>query len=207
MKSEKHVVALHEAGHLLVVLSTPLKQFLESARIFEVLEGWAGEVRLNKEFDSERLPETRVFTIANGLARPLAQIEYYPESIPEELSSLINKNKKSVLFAARLNLKDKLDIWGHWWRDLDEWSANCKRPRAGPDEEYRSIEREIVRVLSEEKARRCISFLKDALLAKHELTGDEIRRLPLDFPTFNFPEKIWPDTFLEDIEALTRQSR
>ena len=195
MKPEKHVVALHEAGHLLVVLSTPLKQFLESARISDDTGEWAGEVcldrvRLNEEFKSKRLPGGRVFTIANGLAGPLAQIEYYPESIPEELSSLINKNDKSLLFAARRDQKDNLGNCVHWWLDLEEWLADCKRTRVNQDEEYRSIEREIVRVLSDEKARRCISFLKDALLAKHELTGDEIRSFPLDFPTFNFPDKI-----------------
>ena len=195
MKSEKHVVALHEAGHLLVVLSTPLKHFLESARIFEVSEGWAGDVcldrvRLNQEFNSKRLPGGRVFTIANGLAGPLAQIEYYPESIPRELLSLINRNEKSLLFAARLILKDKLGICVHWWPDLRDWILDCKQSRPNQDEEYLSIEREIVRVLSDEKARRSISFLKDALLAKHELTGDELRRFPLDFPTFNFPDKL-----------------
>src|SRR5262252_6736053 len=102
--NNKHVVATHEAGHVMAILVTPISDYILNARLFLKGTQWQGEVHMDTSRDRRTVDPHNVYELAKGIAGPLAQIHFYPESIPNTLRQLIHECSGLLSAAKKVQL-------------------------------------------------------------------------------------------------------
>ncbi|AHF95039.1 hypothetical protein OPIT5_00450 (plasmid) [Opitutaceae bacterium TAV5] len=189
MEITKQVVAIHEAGHLLIILATPLRDIIQHAKLFENEGTWEGEVAVDYT-GNNKIPNESVYDVAKGMGGPLTQIHFHPESIPEPLLELINKHQ-GLLAATQHIVKEKMNISTNWWPDLQRWIDYCKTNFRNDSPGYYAIEKDICDSLSVPLVSDTVHFLAEKLVLKGKLTREELLSYPQDmFPVYQFPERL-----------------
>ena len=179
---------MHEAGHALMVLATPLRDYIDKVRIFQVGAEWQGEQCMNG-CDLDPVDPGRVLEFAKGLAGPLTHLNFYPNSTAPALRQMIQESG-GLLRATRAILDNpNLQIQTNWWPDLEAWRILCltiKLPDRGKD--FLAVETEIQSFLNTPAVRVVLADIQQRLLAHSEINRPELLGIKVDhLPALNFP--------------------
>ena len=186
---DKHVVAMHEAGHVLVILSTPLREHIVEARIFNKGDEWLGETRLD-ERDRAKIDPNTVYEFAKNIAGPLAQIRFCEKSIPDQITQLL-LSSSGLLEATRLAVEKKIELLSNWQYDLASWTSFCARYPAEFATNFFKVEAAIDKFFQRVKPASVLNELADRLAAKKNANGEELLAVSLsDFPELELPESL-----------------
>jgi hypothetical protein len=192
MKQSQEVVATHEAGHVLVILRSPLRNHILQARVYLKDDEWRGETELQGE--RGKVDPIGVYEFAKGLAGPVTQLHFYPKSPDEDWVEVL-KASKGLLDAARHIVEKKLPIKSNWWPDLLHWTQYCRRcldaKRPICAESYFKVEEEINRVLTQDSAKALVQDLAARLTKEGCLGREELLAIPTkQLPEFSFPNSL-----------------
>lgn len=183
MTHTKESTAMHEAGHLLVVLATSLRERVREAKIHEVNGLWYGQVSLDPGgIDSSA--SGVILDYAKSFAGPIAQALFHPKTNPLEVENLIRDCNGSVLQAVQKILEENLKYSVGWAADVQAWRTTT----AGQKGTLLDIERELQAVFRSEKGRAALRDLAERLIDKESLGRDELLHIPTeDYPAFLLP--------------------
>jgi len=189
MKQSKDAVATHEAGHAIVILATPLREYVKHARLYRIQDDWFGDVQMDGR-DRAKVDPKCVYEVAKGLGGPLAQVQFFPESIPDSLAKLIEESG-GVLEAAKRNVREELGIESHWWPDLRSWTCLWKEKTFEGSDDFMTIEEEIDRVFRTAIGARAVAILADQLAREDFLSREQLLAMPTaHLPSFSFPDDL-----------------
>src|SRR5439155_3369147 len=124
VKQSKQVAATHEAGHALAVLRSPLRKHIVQTRVYLQNDEWLGETEVGGE--RGEVDPNGVYEFAKGLAGPLTQLHFYPDSVAEDLADVL-RCTGGLLHAARYVIEKDLKIESNWWGDVEDWNQYCLR--------------------------------------------------------------------------------
>src|ERR1043166_7187258 len=111
----KHAVAVHEAGHVVVTLMSPFREWIVEASVYRNNDKWLGStVFLDGR---ETVDRTAVYEIAKNLAGPVAQLNFDEQSVPSDFLQLV-KETGSIAEAAHRCVVENLEIELNWAKDL-----------------------------------------------------------------------------------------
>jgi hypothetical protein len=169
----KEVVAMHEAGHAMMALVTPLRPFIVKAWIFESNRYWEGRMEIDAAAGNKaRIPA--IYDFARAIAGPLTQILFYPNSIPNSLSTHIQKFGGLLLATKQIKTQNIPVDDVQWWPDLTDWiSFVHNHPRLmGTD--FLNVEKGVLTFLRDPSVDRSIRSLAHELTDREQLNANEL---------------------------------
>jgi hypothetical protein len=190
MKATKEVVAAHEAGHTIITLATPLRDYVVDARVFfcREHEEWRGEIRFDGRDRKTADPHT-VYELAKSLAGPLAQLHFFPRSSGDHLAELI-KESGGLLEAAKRVLKEDLDIHTNWWPDLVGWTDFCKHGYPNTVDFF-AVEEALTSFFQNSKTEETFRALTSLFVRRESLSRDDLLAIDIsELPKPKFPDKL-----------------
>lgn len=165
---DKAAVATHKAGHAIVILATPIRDYILRARIFRDGEQCRGRVYMDGR-DRSKVDPFGVYEFARGIAGPLAQIHFHPNSIPKSISDLI-QNRAGLLHAARDIDTNQIPVDEvQWWPDLQAWIGFSRAFPALSGIDYLQVESGVRDFLKDSSTENAIRALADRLVSEETL--------------------------------------
>jgi hypothetical protein len=177
MKTPEHVVAMHEAGHTAVALSTEVADTVVEVRLFVDSEtsDWAGGVEFSN--DSNLTPLEGICRVATGFAGPLTQLKFFPETFPPELLRLI-KEGGGLLRGVAIAQSRKLHIETNWGGDLNPFHLALKTFTIPTFQHelsgYFQIEEQVNAFLATKRGEILVRTIADELMKKRTIRKSDL---------------------------------
>ena len=184
----KYSTAVHEAGHGLVILMTPLREHIQGLVIWCDESGWRGEARLDQR-DKDYADPEQVFDFAKSIAGLIAQLHLLPNSISADFRSIVAA-EGGVLRAIKAIHANNYDIPLNCYKDFKDWLMVCAITGfQGID--YYKTEEAVFDLFRSVHSRNAIELLASNLVAKHELFADELKKFNVScIPPLQLPAQL-----------------
>lgn len=186
----KQITATHEAGHALISLATPFRDYLSHVRVFQNASDWFGETHMDGRVRVQVDPHG-VLEFAKGIAGPVTQLYFFPNSVDHALVDLIQQSG-SLLRAARVVVQQGPKIATNWWPDLQAWLQLCEHVRIpGAGQDHLAVEAEIQTFLNLPETTKVVNEIRDRLIACDQIDRQGLLNIPVvHLPSLHFPTRL-----------------